>query len=113
MIYTQISECGTYGFKPHDPEQPEAGGELWAWIQSMTTQTMVGYVMHAENFDLAIDTHEEEMACLLFHEAQDEDRYGNKIMTHGCDRCECGGKYWVKDICVCCGYDALEVKEGA
>lgn len=61
--YTKISKCGTYGFKPHDPKHPDDGGELW-W--PLTTEPiMVGYVMYASGFEVAIDTHEEEMAYEL------------------------------------------------
>ena len=31
-------------------------------------------------------------------------KYGNTYMTHGCDFCDCGSKYWVNDTCVSCGF---------
>ena len=33
----------------------------------------------------------------------DADAYGNLTAEHGCDRCECGCKYWEFDQCVACG----------
>ena len=32
-------------------------------------------------------------------------KHGNSYLTHGCDRCKCGCKYWVNDTCVSCGFD--------
>lgn len=49
-----------YGFKPHDPAEPDGGGELWGYLES--EPTMIGYVMYASGFELAIDAHEEDMA---------------------------------------------------
>lgn len=31
-------------------------------------------------------------------------KYGNVWLMHGCDRCDCGCKYWVNDTCVSCGF---------
>ena len=31
------------------------------------------------------------------------DAYGNITAQHGCDRCECGNKYWEFDCCIDCG----------
>lgn len=28
---------------------------------------------------------------------------GNKFAESGCDRCECGCKYWEADLCIDCG----------
>jgi hypothetical protein len=36
----------------------------------------------------------------LYHPA---DKYGNVRAISGCDRCECGNKYWGKDVCYDCG----------
>ena len=55
-----VSKGVRYGFKPHDPAQPDEGGELWGYLD--VTPTMIGYVMNASGFELAIDAHEEEMA---------------------------------------------------
>lgn len=55
-----VSKGVRYGFKPHDPAQPDGGGELWGYLD--VTPTMIGYVMNASGFELAIDAHEEEMA---------------------------------------------------
>ena len=33
----------------------------------------------------------------------DADAYGNLTAEHGCDRCECGCKYWEFDRCIDCG----------
>ena len=32
-------------------------------------------------------------------------KYGNRYLTHGCDRCDCGCKYWVNDVCQSCGFE--------
>jgi hypothetical protein len=32
-------------------------------------------------------------------------KYGNVYLTHGCDRCDCGCKYWVNDVCQSCGFE--------
>jgi len=32
-------------------------------------------------------------------------KYGNQYLTHGCDRCDCGCKYWVNDTCQSCGFE--------
>lgn len=32
-------------------------------------------------------------------------KHGNSYLTHGCDRCKCGCKYWVNDTCVSCGFE--------
>ena len=31
------------------------------------------------------------------------DFHGNKIAEEGCDRCDCGCKYWEDDCCIDCG----------
>ena len=31
-------------------------------------------------------------------------KYGNVWLMHGCDRCDCGCKYWVNDTCEACGF---------
>ena len=31
------------------------------------------------------------------------DKHGNRFAREGCDRCECGAKYWERDVCVSCG----------
>lgn len=31
------------------------------------------------------------------------DRLGNTIAREGCDRCDCGCKYWENDRCIDCG----------
>tara|TARA_Y100000004_G_scaffold130134_1_gene146791 strand:+ start:313 stop:612 length:300 start_codon:yes stop_codon:yes gene_type:complete len=54
-----VSKGVRYGFKPHTAE-PDGGGELWGYLES--NPTMIGYVMYASGFELAIDAHEEEMA---------------------------------------------------
>lgn len=38
---------------------------------------------------------------------------GNKTAEEGCDRCDCGCKYWEKDICIDCGakHDPEKYKE--
>jgi hypothetical protein len=33
----------------------------------------------------------------------DFDRWGNRYAREGCDRCDCGAKYWEKDRCHSCG----------
>ena len=30
------------------------------------------------------------------------DRLGNRYAREGCDRCECGCKYWEGDVCIDC-----------
>lgn len=31
------------------------------------------------------------------------DKHGNVKATEGCDRCDCGSKYWENDLCIDCG----------
>ena len=31
------------------------------------------------------------------------DEYGNTKARSGCDRCNCGCKYWEQDLCIDCG----------
>jgi hypothetical protein len=42
-----------------------------------------------------------------------DQRLGNKIVSSGCTRCECRGKYWENDTCISCGIVALEVDADA
>lgn len=35
------------------------------------------------------------------------DRHGNEIAVEGCTRCDCGCKYWERDLCVDCGAEAV------
>lgn len=60
--YSEISECGQYGLKPHGGNA--TGGELWAWINSEFA-TKVGELMDCDNFLIAIDNFEEEMRCMV------------------------------------------------
>ena len=48
--YSEISECGQYGLKPHGGNA--TGGELWAWINS-EFPTKVGELMDCDNFLIA------------------------------------------------------------
>ena len=34
---------------------------------------------------------------------QGPDKHGNYVAHEGCDRCECGSKYWENDTCIDCG----------
>ena len=36
------------------------------------------------------------------------DKFGNDIAHEGCDRCECGCKYWENDVCMDCGTTILK-----
>lgn len=35
------------------------------------------------------------------------DQHGNLVAEEGCDRCECGSKYWENDTCIDCGNSVL------
>ena len=41
------------------------------------------------------------------------DNHGNTVAQEGCDRCECGCKYWEHDKCIDCGKHVSEIKEEA
>ena len=43
------------------------------------------------------------------------DRHGNRTAQEGCDRCDCGCKYWENDRCCDCGtkHDPEKFKEEA
>jgi len=53
--FVKISECGKYGLLPNS--------ELWkiAGLHSY----MAGHVMDPENIEIAVDSAEEEMRCLI------------------------------------------------
>ena len=50
-----------------------------------------------------------EAATLLAHRDLNaaaqarRDGHGNTVAREGCDRCDCGSKYWERDHCVSCG----------
>ena len=37
------------------------------------------------------------------------DKLGNTVALEGCDRCDCGSKYWEDDRCVDCGTHVSKV----
>ena len=69
----------------------------------------------------APERHEVDRAIgVLFQEAAKARRdrakpidLGNQTAKSGCDRCDCGCKYWEKDVCVDCGtkHDPEKFKE--
>lgn len=45
-----------------------------------------------------------------FSLAPHADKHGNVDAVEGCDRCDCGSKYWENDECIDCGTSIAAVR---